>query len=54
LIQIISGAVSLPGVSSLGGVAFFAHIAGFLFGIIVGKIYKASHQPEAKFLGYDV
>lgn len=41
LLQIISGAGSLN-MSDInqGGVAFFAHIAGFIIGMIVGKIAK--------------
>ena len=41
LLQIISGAGSLnmSGINQ-GGVAFFAHIAGFIIGMIAGKIAK--------------
>jgi len=41
ILQLISGAGSLSQVySSQGGVAFFAHIAGFVIGLLVGKIVK--------------
>lgn len=41
LLQIISGAGSLNMAAlNQGGVAFFAHIAGFIIGMIVGKIAK--------------
>src|SRR5260370_10683827 len=33
VLQIISGATSLPFLNSQGGVAFFAHIAGFIVGL---------------------
>jgi membrane associated rhomboid family serine protease len=38
ILQLISGAGSLSQTSSDGGVAFFAHVAGFIVGIIVAKI----------------
>lgn len=41
VLQIISGFVSLPGLSTAdGGVAFFAHIGGFVFGYIVAKLLR--------------
>jgi membrane associated rhomboid family serine protease len=41
LIQFFSGVGSL-GAAQAGGVAFWAHIGGFIFGAIVGLIAKAS------------
>lgn len=39
LLQILSGAISLPGASlDQGGVAFWAHIAGFVTGLFIGKV----------------
>ncbi len=32
--------------SSGSGVAFFAHIGGFLVGLFVGYIYKKTHSSE--------
>jgi len=48
ILQIISGAGSLN-VSDVnqGGIAFFAHIAGFIIGIFVGRIVKKQTQKEA-------
>lgn len=42
LLQIISGAASLPFTSQTGGIAFFAHIGGFVTGMIFAKIFKKS------------
>ena len=41
ILQLISGAGSIGQMSAdQGGIAFFAHIAGFLIGLFVGKIVK--------------
>jgi rhomboid family protein len=41
ILQLISGVGSLAQTTaSQGGVAFFAHIAGFVLGLIVGKMVK--------------
>ncbi len=40
ILQVISGAVSLPSTGSMGGVAFFAHIGGFIAGFVLAKILK--------------
>jgi len=41
ILQLISGAGSLNiSDANQGGIAFFAHIAGFIIGILAGKIYK--------------
>jgi membrane associated rhomboid family serine protease len=42
VLQLISGFASL-GVAQTGGVAFFAHIGGFVLGILVG--FAAKHSP---------
>jgi membrane associated rhomboid family serine protease len=40
VLQIISGAASLPGSGpETGGVAFWAHVGGFVAGFIYGKLY---------------
>ncbi|MGH7203724.1 MAG: rhomboid family intramembrane serine protease [Candidatus Levyibacteriota bacterium] len=45
VLQIISGATSLNQMASAqGGVAFFAHIAGFIFGVIVGRMLNANNK----------
>ncbi len=40
VLQIFSAFGSIGAMSKQGGVAFFAHVAGFIVGIIFGKIYK--------------
>jgi membrane associated rhomboid family serine protease len=39
LLQFIYGFASLPGVSG-GGIAFFAHIGGFLMGVLWGILFR--------------
>ena len=39
LLQILFGALSLPGMGEQGGVAFFAHIGGFITGIVFAKVF---------------
>ncbi|MBI4080742.1 MAG: rhomboid family intramembrane serine protease [Candidatus Levybacteria bacterium] len=46
LLQIISGAASLPFSGETGGIAFFAHIGGFVFGIIFAKFFAYKNLPE--------
>lgn len=38
ILQVISGVISLPGTEQ-GGVAFFAHIGGFVTGILFAKLF---------------
>lgn len=41
ILQLFSGAGSLQTLQSgQGGVAFFAHITGFVIGLFVGRLYK--------------
>mgnify|MGYP001596886105 CR=1 FL=1 len=44
ILQIISGAASIPGMGETGGVAFFAHAGGFLTGVIFGKLFKREYK----------
>lgn len=40
VLQIFSGAMSLPGANTdQGGVAFWAHIAGFVSGLLMGRLF---------------
>ncbi len=39
IIQLFSGAAALSVSASLGGVAFFAHIGGFVFGVLINKLF---------------
>ena len=40
VLQLISGAVSLPFSGEAGGVAFFAHIGGFLAGFLIARAFR--------------
>ena len=42
VLQLIDGFASLGGGNAEGGVAFFAHIGGFVFGTIIGAILRAT------------
>lgn len=45
VLQLISGAASLPFANDQGGVAFWAHAAGFLIGVIFGLVFKSISRP---------
>jgi len=45
-LQVISGLVSLSG-NSMGGVAFFAHIGGFVAGVVLIKLFAKSRDVRA-------
>lgn len=47
VLQLISGAVSLPFSGNQGGVAFWAHVAGFIVGIIFGVFAKRRNSLPA-------
>ncbi len=44
LLQLVEGTVSL-GMVQLGGVAFWAHIGGFIFGMLVGPLLRIRKNP---------
>lgn len=44
VLQVLSGAVSLPFSDGTGGVAFWAHVGGFLTGVVFAKLFR----PEDK------
>ena len=45
ILQLLSGAASLPFVTAdTGGVAFWAHVGGFITGVVVGNIVKKSDE----------
>ena len=41
VLQVISGAVSLPFSGDSGGVAFWAHVGGFLTGVTIAKLIRS-------------
>jgi membrane associated rhomboid family serine protease len=45
VLQLISGAASIPGMGNEGGVAFFAHIGGFVAGFIFAKVF-GKKEPQ--------
>lgn len=49
ILQLISGAVSLPFSGDQGGVAFWAHVAGFLVGVIFGLLFKNKNSQIISF-----
>jgi membrane associated rhomboid family serine protease len=46
VLQLLNGAVSIGGSSAEGGVAFFAHIGGFVFGMVVGFLLRLRGPVE--------
>jgi len=46
VLQVLSGLVSLSG-SSMGGVAFFAHIGGFVAGVVLIKLFARRREVRA-------
>jgi membrane associated rhomboid family serine protease len=57
VLQLVSGVGSLGGGSADGGVAFFAHIGGFVLGVVVGVLLRvvgagtARGQPATESMG---
>lgn len=53
ILQLLSGAASVPGLQSAqGGIAFFAHIVGFIIGIMVGMYYR-NKNGNVRLVGYE-
>ena len=46
-LQLLDGAASLGGSTAQGGVAFFAHIGGFVFGLFVGFVLRLTGRGPA-------
>ena len=46
LLQLFEGTLAL-GLTQLGGVAFWAHIGGFVYGMLIGPLLRRSNQPVA-------
>ncbi len=47
ILQLFSGLLSAGGPDDVGGVAFFAHIGGFVAGFILAKIFSKKRYKEA-------
>ncbi|HEY9854220.1 MAG TPA: rhomboid family intramembrane serine protease [Stenomitos sp.] len=47
--QAIQGIAALaPSQANVGGVAWWAHIGGFLFGLVIGALNRGSHRPPPR------
>ncbi len=46
-LQLLDGVASLGGATARGGVAFFAHIGGFVAGTLVGVLVRSLGRPPA-------
>ncbi len=46
VLQLLSGAASIPLSGESGGVAWWAHIGGFVFGYVIGQIYKKTRRIQ--------
>jgi membrane associated rhomboid family serine protease len=49
LLQLLDGVASLGAASAQGGVAFFAHIGGFVAGGLVGVLVRSTTRRERRF-----
>jgi membrane associated rhomboid family serine protease len=50
VIQLFYGLASLPGAGQTGGVAFFAHIGGFVAGLVLVKLFQKRNR---RFVAFD-
>jgi membrane associated rhomboid family serine protease len=48
LFQLVEGGVAFVHPQSGGGVAYFAHIGGFLFGVLALKLFQAGRPPPLR------
>ena len=46
ILQLFSGVLSVGG-PDVGGVAFWAHIGGFVVGVVVAKLLPSGRRPES-------
>jgi membrane associated rhomboid family serine protease len=46
--QLISGVGSITSAAQSGGVAYFAHVGGFVAGVLLVRIFGAGHQPAGE------
>ena len=51
LLQLVDGVASLGAASAQGGVAFFAHVGGFVAGGLVGVLLRSTTRRERRFPG---
>jgi membrane associated rhomboid family serine protease len=48
VLQLVSGVGSLGGDAASGGVAFFAHVGGFVLGVVVGLLLRVVGAGTAR------
>ncbi len=46
LTQLFRGVLALGSVAASGGIAWWAHVGGFLFGLILGRLFAAGKPPN--------
>jgi membrane associated rhomboid family serine protease len=49
VMQSFNGLISLGAPSATGGTAWWAHIGGFAFGIVIGAIFRAMPAPRSPY-----
>jgi membrane associated rhomboid family serine protease len=49
VVQFLSG-ISSVGAASMGGVAWWAHVGGFLLGVLIAQFYRARPRPAAPYV----
>lgn len=49
LLQVFSGFTTLGTGSDVGGTAFWAHIGGFVFGVLIGFLFKPRESAESNY-----
>ena len=46
VLQVLSGAVALPFSGDSGGIAFWAHVGGFVTGVVVAKLFRPRERVK--------
>ena len=46
VLQVLSGAVSLPFSGETGGIAFWAHVGGFVTGVVFAKLFRSGERVK--------
>jgi hypothetical protein len=49
VVQFLSG-INSVGAASMGGVAWWAHVGGFLLGVLIAQLYRARPRPAARYV----
>jgi membrane associated rhomboid family serine protease len=51
--QLFSGIMSLPTAGAVGGVAWWAHIGGFVYGIFIHRLFVKASSKETYYQTYN-